>query len=61
MNKEVVGYALEALRFAAELVEIVQRDDLSRQDVEALRAKLDDAQRRRKQAIEQLEQLLEGD
>ena len=61
MNKELLGYTLEALRFATELVAVIGKDDLSRSDVESLRARFDESQRRRDEAIAELERILEGE
>lgn len=55
----VLGYTSEALRFASELVELVRKDDVSPQDLASLRANFEESQRRRDEAISELERLLE--
>ena len=55
----ILGYVLEALRLASELVQLIRKDELSPEDVAGLRAKFEESQRRRDEAISELERLLE--
>ena len=58
IDSSLIIYVVEALRLASEVITLLSKEDISKQDWERLKVDFETSQKRRDNAIDALEKLL---